>query len=205
MPFTLNKVMLIGNLAFDPEIRQTPTGKTVGSMRVMTNRRWLDRNTNQYVEKAEGHNLVVWDRLAEIAQQYLRKGHKAYFEGHLETNNWEDKDGVKRYKTEMIVENMIMLERRQPPPPVMPNNAPLAATAPASNSQPTDFGNPASTPPPVFPTKAALAATPPPSPPLSPEDNSAPESTPQPTAEDATNPEPAEVKKEDVKINDLPF
>jgi len=106
----LNKAMLIGNVVRDPEMRTTPSGQNVTSFSVATNRVWNDTN-GQKQEKVEFHNIVAWRRLAEISNQYLKKGSKIYIEGHLQTRSWDDPNGVKKYKTEIIADNMIMLDR----------------------------------------------------------------------------------------------
>lgn len=111
MTMSLNKVQLIGNLTRDPEVRQTPNGTTVATFTIATNRTWKDQSGERQ-EKVEFHNVVAWGRLAEICQQYLSKGKKVYAEGRLQTRDWEGDDGVKRYKTEIIIENMIMLSPR---------------------------------------------------------------------------------------------
>jgi len=106
----LNKAMIIGNLTRDPEIRTTPNGQTVATFTVATNLVWAD-GSGQKKEKVEFHNVVAWRRLAEICGQYLKKGSKVYIEGRLQTRDWVGQDGVKRYRTEIITENMIMLDR----------------------------------------------------------------------------------------------
>ena len=106
----LNKAMIIGNLTRDPEVRNTPTGTTVASFAVATNFIWTDQS-GQKQERAEFHNVVAWRRLAEICGQYLHKGSKVYIEGRLQTKDWTGQDGVKRYRTEIVAENMIMLDR----------------------------------------------------------------------------------------------
>ncbi len=106
----LNKAMVIGNLTRDPEIRTTPNGQTVASFSVATNYVWTDQSGQKH-EKAEFHNIVAWRRLAEICGQYLKKGSKIYIEGRMQTRDWVGQDGVKRYRTEIIAENMIMLDR----------------------------------------------------------------------------------------------
>ena len=106
----LNKAMVIGFLTRDPEIRTTPNGKTVASFSIATNYIWTDQS-GQKREKAEFHNIVAWARLAEICGQYLKKGSKIYLEGRLQTRDWVGQDSVKRYRTEIIAENMIMLDR----------------------------------------------------------------------------------------------
>src|SRR6056297_1493434 len=106
----LNKAMVIGNLTRDPEVRSTSSGATVTNFAVATNLVWTDQQ-GQRQEKAEFHNVVAWRKLGEICGQYLKKGSKVYIEGRLQTNEWTGNDGVKRYKTEIVAENMIMLDR----------------------------------------------------------------------------------------------
>lgn len=106
----LNKAMLIGRITKKPELRNTSTGQNVTSFTVVTNRSWKDNDGNKQ-EKAEFHNVVAWAKLAEICAQYLDKGKKVYVEGRLQTRDWEGKDGVKRYRTEIVLDNMIMLDR----------------------------------------------------------------------------------------------
>lgn len=106
----LNKVMIIGNVTRDPELRTTPGGQNVSSFAVATNLVWKDASGNKQ-EKAEFHNVVAWRRLADITSQYLKKGSKVYIEGRLQTRSWDDPNGVKRYRTEIIADNMIMLDR----------------------------------------------------------------------------------------------
>ena len=104
----LNKVQIIGNITQDIELRQTPNGQNVCSLTVATNRSWTDASGIRQ-EQAEFHNVVLWGKLAEIASQYLWKGKKVYIEWRLQTRSWEAQDGTKRYRTEIIWENMIML------------------------------------------------------------------------------------------------
>ncbi len=106
----LNKAMIIGNLTRDPEVRNTPSGVAVASFAVATNLIWTDQS-GQRQERVEFHNVVAWRRLAEICGQYLRRGSKVYIEGRLQTRDWVGQDGMKRYRTEIITENMIMLDR----------------------------------------------------------------------------------------------
>ena len=110
MAGSLNKVQLIGNLTRDPESRQIPSGQTVCSFGLATNRTWKDQSGNKQ-EAVEFHNIVVWGKLAEICAQYLAKGRKTYIEGRLQTRDWEGQDGVKRNRTEIVAENMILLDR----------------------------------------------------------------------------------------------
>lgn len=108
--FSLNRAMIIGNLTRDPEVRQTPSGQSVCSFGVATNRTWKGTDGSKQ-EATEFHNVVAWGKLAEICGQYLNKGKKVYVEGRLQTRDWEGQDGVKRYRTEIVTENMIILDR----------------------------------------------------------------------------------------------
>ncbi len=130
MASSLNKVQIIGNLTRDIESRQTPNGHTVATLGVATNRKWKGSD-GQLQEEVEFHNVVVWGRLAEICQQYLKKGSKVYFDGHLKTRTWEDPEGKKNYKTEIVAENMIMLDSRG-----ASGGAPAPAATPAANPTP---------------------------------------------------------------------
>ena len=102
----LNKVFVIGNLTSDPELRTTPSGQSVCNFRMATNRIWNDRDSGQQQQKTEYHSIVAWRRLAEIAGQFLNKGSLVLIEGRLETRNWQDPTGNKRYRTEIIAERM---------------------------------------------------------------------------------------------------
>ena len=102
----LNKVFLLGNLTFDPEIRTTPNGKMVCSFRVATNRIWIDKQTGEKKQLTEYHRVVTWGRLAEIASQYLKKGRLVFVEGRLVTRSWEDASGVKKSRTEIVAERL---------------------------------------------------------------------------------------------------
>jgi len=105
----LNKAMIIGRLTRDPESRNIPTGQLVSSFSVATGRNWKDKSGTKQ-EKTEFHNVVAWGKLAEICKQYLTKGKKVYIEGRLQTRSWDDQNGQKKYKTEIIAENMQMLD-----------------------------------------------------------------------------------------------
>jgi single-strand DNA-binding protein len=102
----LNKVFLIGRLAADPESRMTPSGQMVTTVRIATNRVWNNRSTGEKQEQVEFHTIVAWRNLAEIISKYLRKGQMAFFEGRLQTRSWQGQDGIKRYRTEIVAENM---------------------------------------------------------------------------------------------------
>ncbi|MBI5221215.1 MAG: single-stranded DNA-binding protein [Candidatus Magasanikbacteria bacterium] len=107
----LNKAMIIGNLTRNPETRTTPSGQTVTNFAVATNLIWNDAS-GQRQQKVEYHNVVAWRKLADICAQYLHKGNKVYIEGRLQTRDWEGQDGVKRYRTEIVADNMIMLDTK---------------------------------------------------------------------------------------------
>ena len=111
MARSINKVILVGNLGQDPELRYTPGGTAVCNMRLATNEVYRDADGNM-VERTEWHNLVDGGRLAEICNQYLRKGSKVYVEGSLQTRSWEDRDGNTRYTTEIKIREMVMLDPR---------------------------------------------------------------------------------------------
>jgi single-strand DNA-binding protein len=117
----INKVILIGNLGQDPELRYTPSGAAVANFSVATNETWNDKEGNTQ-ERTEWHRIVAWRRLAEICGEYLKKGSQVYIEGRLQTRSWEDKDGVKRYVTEVIARELQMLGRRDGA--AMPDSSP---------------------------------------------------------------------------------
>lgn len=108
----INKVILIGNLGADPEVRYMPTGGAVANITVATSESWTDKQTNEKKEQTEWHRVVIYQRLAEIAGEYLRKGSKVYIEGRLRTRKWQDQQGVERYTTEIIANELQMLDGR---------------------------------------------------------------------------------------------
>ncbi|MEJ2310136.1 MAG: single-stranded DNA-binding protein [Gammaproteobacteria bacterium] len=108
----VNKVILIGNLGQDPDVRYMPNGNAVTNISVATSETWKDKNTGQDQEKTEWHRVVMFRRLAEIAGEYLRKGSKVYIEGRLQTRKWQDQSGQDRYTTEIVADNMQMLDSR---------------------------------------------------------------------------------------------
>ncbi len=131
---SLNKASLIGRLGKDPEVSYTASGIAVAKFTMATSERWKDDSGNVQ-EKTEWHNIVVWRKLAEICGQYLKKGSKVYIEGKLQTSSWDDKNtGVKKYRTEIIADDMIMLDSKgsdsgsgespSAPPPVADGDAP---------------------------------------------------------------------------------
>lgn len=101
----INKVILIGNLGNEPEIRVTPSGTIIATLSVATSEQWKDRNTGQQQTKTEWHRVVIFGKLAEIAQQYLHKGSQVYLEGKLQTRKWQGQDGQDRYTTEVMVDS----------------------------------------------------------------------------------------------------
>jgi single-strand DNA-binding protein len=122
---TVNKVILIGRLGADPELKYTPSGAAVANFNIATNEAWKDKDGN-WQDHTEWHRIVLWHQLAERANEYVKKGHRIYIEGRLRTRSWEDKDGVKRYTTEVVAQSMQYLESRDssgdtgstlPPPP----------------------------------------------------------------------------------------
>lgn len=108
----VNKVILIGNLGADPEVRYTANGTAVTNFSLATTDQWKDRQTGERQERTEWHRLVIFSRLAEIAGEYLKKGSKVYIEGRLQTRKWQGKDGQDRYTTEVVVNDMQMLDAR---------------------------------------------------------------------------------------------
>ncbi|MDP6778672.1 MAG: single-stranded DNA-binding protein [Candidatus Latescibacteria bacterium] len=151
----VNKVILIGNVGADPELRYTPSGTAVTNFNMATNESWTD-NSGDRQEKTEWHRIVVWGRLAEICNQYLRKGSKVYIEGRLQTRSWEGQDGQKRYTTEVVARDMQMLDSRDdmaaagmegagapPQRPEAPSGPPAAGQGP-----PGGGGTPGDPPPP---------------------------------------------------------
>lgn len=148
----INKVILVGNLGNDPEIRYMPNGNAVANVSLATSDSWKDKATGEQQEKTEWHRVVFFNRLAEIVEQYVKKGAKLYVEGRLQTRSWEQ-DGVKRYSTEIVASEMQMLDGRggamgsgtgdnpfgqQQVPSQRPQQA---AAAPQAQPAPTNFDN----------------------------------------------------------------
>jgi single-strand DNA-binding protein len=132
----VNKAILVGRLTRDPELRTTSTGQTVASLSLATGHTWKDK-AGVKQEKTEFHNIVLWGRLAEIAGQYLIKGQEAYFEGRLQTQKYTDKNGVERYKTEVVAENMQLGAKPRGAAPGSYPSSPTPAGAAASSAQET--------------------------------------------------------------------
>jgi single-strand DNA-binding protein len=108
----INKVILVGNLGADPDTRYMPSGKAVTNIRVATSESWKDKQTGDMQERTEWHSIVMYDKLGEIAAEYLRKGSQVYIEGKIRTRKWQDKEGKDRYTTEVIADQMQMLGGR---------------------------------------------------------------------------------------------
>jgi len=163
----INKVILIGNLGKDPETRYMPSGKAATNFSIATSERFKDRETGEPQERTEWHRVATFDRLAEIAAEYLKKGSKVYVEGRLRTRKWQDKEGKDRYSTEIIADQMQMLDSRgmggasagssaagsgaganddsgdfrgtSPARPGKPAKTPTAATATAGSAESAEF------------------------------------------------------------------
>jgi single-strand DNA-binding protein len=147
---SVNKVILIGNLGRDPEMRSFPDGGTICNVTLATTRSWKDKNSGDKVEETEWHRIVFRDRLAEIAGEYLKKGKQVYIEGRLKTRKYTDKDGVEKYATEVVATDMTMLGSREgmgggdeggggggysrERPAARPVSAPAPASKPAAKS-----------------------------------------------------------------------
>jgi single-strand DNA-binding protein len=110
---SVNKVILIGNLGRDPEVRYAPSGAAICNVTIATSRQWKNKESGERQEETEWHRVVFYDRLAEIAGEYLKKGKSVYIEGRLKTRKWTDKDGVEKYTTEVIAQEMTMLGGRE--------------------------------------------------------------------------------------------
>ena len=148
---SVNKVILIGNLGKDPEVRYAPSGAAICNVTIATSRQWKDKTSGERQEETEWHRVVFYDRLAEIAGEYLKKGKSVYIEGRLKTRKWTDKEGVDKYTTEIIAQEMTMLGGREgggggggdemgaapalrSAPPVRSAPAPAPAAKPAARS-----------------------------------------------------------------------
>lgn len=143
---SVNKVILVGNLGQDPELKYTASGQAVANFSLATNERWKDKN-GEFQERTEWHRLVCWAKLAETASKYLNKGSSVYIEGRLQTRSWDDKEGKKHFATEVIVQDMVMLGGRgagQAAGQGAAMGSARAAAAPASDagSQEPDYSGP---------------------------------------------------------------
>jgi single-strand DNA-binding protein len=152
---TINKVILIGNLGADPEVRYMQSGDAVANLRIATSESWRDKNTGETQERTEWHTVVLFGKVAEVAKQYLHKGSKIYVEGQLRTKKWQDKEGHDRYTTEVVIAGlsgtMQMLDGRPgggssvpyddaPRGPAAPAAAPAGGARPAAPPAPDQGG-----------------------------------------------------------------
>jgi single-strand DNA-binding protein len=159
---SVNKVIVLGNLGKDPEVRYTPNGNAVCNLRIATTRNWKSKDSGEKMEETEWHSVVLYDRQAEIAGEYLKKGRPVYIEGRLKTRKWTDKEGLERYTTEIVADSMQLLggreggggggaedegaghsERSAAPQRTAPASrpAPQAASRPAPQKSSTGFDN----------------------------------------------------------------
>ncbi|WP_075185970.1 single-stranded DNA-binding protein [Teredinibacter haidensis] len=156
----VNKVILVGNCGQDPETKYMPTGGAVTNISVATSETWKDKQTGQPQERTEWHRVVFFNRLAEIAGEYLRKGSKVYVEGALRTRKWQGQDGQDRYTTEIVANEMQMLDTRsagegqasgggyqQAPAASQPQRVPAPASAPSQSTAPAQSSHAAAPPP----------------------------------------------------------
>ena len=125
----VNKAIIVGTLGQDPEVRYTANGSAVANLSVATNESWKDRQTGEMQVRTEWHRVVLFGKLAEIAQQYLKKGSQAYFEGRIQTRKWQDQSGNDRYSTEIVANEMQMLGGRAGAAPAEPAGQPQSRPA----------------------------------------------------------------------------
>ncbi len=134
----INKVIIVGNLGQDPEVRHMPSGGSVTTISIATSDSWMDKASGQRKDRTEWHRVVMFNKLAEIAGEYLKKGSQAYIEGRLQTRKWQDKDGKDRYTTEIVASEMQMLGGRGNTASSSDNQAPNNASKPQV-AGPADF------------------------------------------------------------------
>lgn len=151
----VNKVILVGNLGNDPEVRYANSGAAIANLSIATSESWKDKNTGEQQEKTEWHRVVMFNRLGEIAGEYLRKGSKVYIEGKLQTRKWQDQSGQDRYSTEIVASEMQMLDSRgdnagqggggyqSAPAPQQQNQGGGSSSAPAPSAAPQSAPAPA--------------------------------------------------------------
>ena len=132
----INKVILVGNVGADPEVRALDSGVKVARLRLATTERYTDRQTNETKEQTEWHTVTLWRNLADVADKYVHKGSQLYIEGSLRTREWTDKDNQKRYTTEIVATDMKLLGRRSDAQPQSEYPAVAPAVAPAQSAQP---------------------------------------------------------------------
>ena len=136
----INKAILIGNLGKDPEVRYTPSGLAVANFNIATSERWKDRDAGEMKERTEWHRIVAFGKLGEICGEYLSKGKQVYIEGRIQTREWEDRDGNRRYTTEIVASEMKMLGARDSRDTVRPPVEPPAPdfSGPSGSEAPED-------------------------------------------------------------------
>lgn len=141
MGFSLNRATILGNVTRDPETRTTTSGQSVVSFSIATSRRWKDQTSGELKEATEFHNCVAWAKLAQTIGTYVRKGSKVYVEGRIQTRSWDDPTGAKKYRTEIVAESLILLDKKGDGPALggsAPMNEPMPATDSAQPSAPTE-------------------------------------------------------------------
>ncbi|HKR85193.1 MAG TPA: single-stranded DNA-binding protein [Terriglobales bacterium] len=141
MPKSVNKVILVGNVGQDPEVKYTPSGTPVAKFSIATNERFKDRS-DEWQERTEWHKIIAWQRLAEIVGEYIRKGSKLYIEGKLQTSSWDDRQsGSKRYRTEIVARDIVLLgshDNEEPSDDLKTNGGHQHQNTYASSSEITD-------------------------------------------------------------------
>ena len=139
---SLNKVQLIGNLGADPEVRFTPGGAAVANLRLATTERWKDKQSGESKEQTEWHRVVVFGKLAELCREYLAKGRSIYVEGRLQTRSWDDKEGNKKYSTEVVAQTIQFLDRRGAGTRTAAQDEGAPSARPSGASTPTEDSGP---------------------------------------------------------------
>ena len=137
----INKVILIGTLGADPDVKHTTSGVVVATISIATNESWTDKATNQKQERTEWHRVVAFNRLAEIIEQYLRKGSQVYIEGKLQTRKWQDQSGQDKYTTEIVANDMQMLGGRNDNAPSNAGTMPEQETKPLAPDDNSEWDN----------------------------------------------------------------
>lgn len=161
---SVNKVIILGHLGQDPEVKYTPNGVSVANISIATNESWKDKNTGELQERTEWHRVVFFGRLAEIVGEYLRKGSQTYVEGRLQTRKWQDKEGRDRYSTEVVANEMQMLGNKAGGSAAhsgqqYPSTNENAGAAQNVGSSPSPSTPPSSTPPSSTPSTSSNAPT----------------------------------------------
>ncbi len=200
-----NKVFVMGNLTRDPELKYTPNGQAVASFGMATNRRWTTPEGERR-EEAEFHNMVVWGRAAETINQYMKKGNPLFVEGRLKTNNWEGPDGVKRQRTEIIIDQFQFLGSGGGQQNNNQNQqAPAPAAPPVAQNPNQNFGQQAT--PPISNTQAPVVDTPPVAENKPVTENKPVEDKPNdnPFASDSGTTPTDQANPDDISIEDIPF